>query len=287
MATAIGSRASCSQATFTINSDADATALSQCSTLDGNVQLGINAISIELTGPEAINGDLRLANGYTISLQSTTIKTITGTLSISNVTALSTLALRSLTSVGSLDFQTAPALSELNFDSGITSAETVHIEDTQLSSLNGLALTQVVDMNLTNNRRLQLADLPLVNVTGTLSLFNNGQAFQMELPNLISVNDVYISNMTVIALPSLQTVAGVLRFDTNYFESMSAPDLQTCGNGLSIVNSIELKNINFPQLSSITGSLVIANNTGLNFIDGLDALKTISENVELRGNFYE
>lgn len=287
MATAIGSRASCSQATFTINSDADATALSQCSTLDGNVQLGTDAISIELTGPEAINGDLRLANGYTISLQSTTIKTITGALSISNVTALSTLALRSLTSVGSLEFQTAPALSELNFDSGITSAETVHIEDTHLSSLNGLALTQVVDMNLTNNRRLQLADLPLVNVTGTLSLFNNGLNFQMELPNLISVNNVYISNITVIALPSLQNAAGVLRFDTNYFESMSAPDLQTCGDGLSIVNSAELKTINFPQLSSITGSLVIANNTELNSIDGLDALKTISENVELRGNFYK
>lgn len=287
MATAIGSRASCSQATFTINSDADATALSQCSTLDGNVQLGINAISIELTGPETINGDLRLADGHTISLQSTTIKTITGALSISNATALSTLALKSLTSVGSIEIQGAPALVEFNFDSGITSAETVHIEDTFLGSLNGLALTQVVDFNLTNNGRLISNNLPLVNVTGTLSFIDNGPYFRLVLPNLTSVNDFYISNMSVITFPSLRNVAGALRFDTNYFESMSAPDLQTCGYGLSIVNDDVLETINFPKLSSIKGSLIIANNTKLHSMDGFNGLKTISDDVELRGNFFE
>lgn len=287
MATALGSRASCSQATFTINSDADATALAQCSNLDGNVQLGISAVSIELTGPETINGDLRLADGPIISLQSTTIKTITGTLSISNVTALSTLSLSSLTSVGSLEIQTAPALSELSFGTGITSAETVHIENTFLTSLKGLALTQVVDLNLTNNRRLNIVDSPLVNVTGTLSFIDNGQALQMHLPDLVTVNNFYIRNITVITLPSLQNVAGVLRFDTNYFDSLSAPDLQTCGNGLSVINNAELQTINFPQLSSIIASLVIANNTVLNSIDGLNVLKTIGDNVELRGNFFK
>lgn len=285
MATALGSRASCSQATFTINSDADATALSQCSTLDGNVQLGTSITSIDLTGPETINGDLLVENGNVISLQSTSIKTITGALSISNATLLSTLALISLTTVGTLEIQAAPALSELNFNSGITSAETVHIEDTFLSSLDGLAFTQVVDLTLSNNRRLRSADLPLVNVSGTLSFINNGQSFQVVLPGLMSVKDFYISNITVIALPSLQNVAGAMRIDSNYFETMSAPDLHTCGNGLAIVNNDVLEVINFPQLDSIVGSLVLANNTELDSINGLNRLKTISGNVELRGNF--
>lgn len=279
------SRASCSQATFTINTAADATALSQCSTIDGNVQLGTSITSVELSGPETISGDLRIANGYTISLQSITIKTISGTLSISNATALSTLSLGSLTSVGSLEIQDAPALSELGFDSGITSAETVHIEDTFLSSLDGLSLTQVVDFNLTNNMRLVSADLPLVNVSGTLSLIDNGLSFKVDLPDLVSVNNFYISNITQISLPALQTISGVTRIDTNYFESISAPVLQTCGNGLSIINNAELNSIVLDQLSSVTGSLLIANNSELNSINGLDGLKTISENVELRGNF--
>lgn len=248
--------------------------------------MGTSITFVDLSGPETINGDMRIANGVTLSLLSTSIKTISGTLSISNASYLSTLSLGSLTSVGSLEMRDALQLSELGFDSGITSAETVHIENTFLSSLDGLSLTEVVDLNLTSNGRLLSADLPLVKVTGTLSLIDNGQRFVVNLSDLVSVNDFYISNTTEILLPSLQTISGVARIDTNYFESISAPVLQTCDNGLSIVNNPDLDRIVFGQLSSVTGSLLIANNSNVNSIDGLDVLKTISDNVDLRGNFF-
>ncbi|KAJ4393174.1 cell wall protein Ecm33 [Gnomoniopsis smithogilvyi] len=288
LVTAAESKVSCSSATFTVNSAADATALSQCSTLFGDVQIGPDVTSINLSGPVSITGDLRLDNGIVISLASDSIATIAGTLAINNATILSTLALRNLTSVGSLQMQTVPSLSELGFDRGITSAKSVYIEDTGfLSSLDGLAFTQIVDITLAQNLRLNSVDLPLVNATGVLKFVENGQSLKVNLPDLTTVNELSISNVTQIQVPALQTILGTGTIDTSYFTTFSAPVLRSCGDGLSIVNNPELRSILLPELSSVTGSLLVANNSDLTKIDGFSKLETISEDVELVGDFYD
>lgn len=285
--TATGSGTSCSSATFTINSIADATTLSQCSTLVGDVHINAEyEHAIQLSGPASITGDLRLDNAILISFKSDSLQTIGGTLAVNNVTALSTLALGNLTSVGSLQMNFVPALSEFNFDHGITSAKSVSIANTSLSSLDGLAFTQIGDFTIARNLRLNLIDLPLVNSTGIFTLIDNGQAMKVNLPDLTTANELYISNVTQISLPTLQTISGTWNVDTNYFTELSAPVLQSCGDGLSIVNNAELDNFILPQLSTVTRTFLVANNSKLYVIGGLNDLSSVSNDIEFRGNFY-
>lgn len=246
--------------------------------------LGTSAVEMDLSGPLMINGDLTLANADMISLTSTSIASISGTFALNNVTFLSALDFESLTSVGSLQIQTAPALSVLGFDNGLSSAETVIIQNTHLGSLDGIALTEVTDLAITNNGRLDTVDIPLVNITGSLQVIENGQRFDISFPDLIAVNNLAISNASGLKLPSLQSMRGSARLDTNYFTSISAPVLQTCGGGLSILNSPDLESISLPQLSSISESLLISNNSRMSALDGLDNLQTISNDVAILGN---
>lgn len=247
--------------------------------------LGTGATEIELSGPVNINGDLTLANGIMISLASTSLTSISGEFAINNASYLSTVSFGSLKNVGSLQLQTLPALSELEFGDGITSADNVLIEDTFLGSLAGLALTQVNDLIINQNRRLVTADLPLTNVTGGLAFTDNGQTFSINLPNLTTVSNLVVSNVTQIKLPALQTIEKSALFDTNYFSAVSAEVLQTCSGGLSIVNNPLLEQILVPQLGSVTGSLLITNNSEMRALGDFSNLKTIDDDMELRGNF--
>lgn len=249
--------------------------------------IGTAVVAVDLSGPVHINGDLTVADGQLITLMSNSITSISGTLALQNVTYLSSLLFRSLTSVGNLHLQTVPSLFELGFDSGITSAETVIVEDTFLGSLGGLALNQVTDFTLVHNLRLVTLDISLVNVTGNLNFSDNGQSFRVNLPDLVTVNNLAISNVSQLKIPSLQTIQGGARLETNYFTSFSAPVLEICGGSLSIVDSPDLDNILLPQLSSVGGSLLITNNSDLTAITRLNDLKTIDEDVRISGNLTE
>lgn len=276
----------CSLATFTVNTAADATtSLSQCSVIDGSVEVSSSIGTVlDLSGPEKINGDLSLESLPLISLMSSSLTTVSGASTLHNLTALSSLSFTSLTSVGSIQWDTLPALSELPFDSGVTSAETVSIDDTLLSSLAGLELIQVNDLTLSNNRRLQSVGLPLRNLTGRLTISANGLPLRISFPDLVAVNNLAISNVSPLELPSLQTITGTAQFDTNYFSSIQAPDLTACGGSLSLINNPDLINISLPQLSSINGQLSIANNSELEKITrDLSSLKTVEGNVYIVG----
>ncbi|CAK7219146.1 cell wall protein Ecm33 [Sporothrix bragantina] len=288
LATAASSSDTCTQTTFTINSQADITNLLSCSTLTGNVVIGNQTDStLDFTGIDEIDGDLTLLNNNLVStLKSSSTTKITGAFHLQNLTTLSTLAFTELTSVGSINWVSLTAIDVLTFTAGIKTAKSIVVSDTFLSNLDGLDVVSADTININNNRRLVSYTSSLGNLTDLLNINANGLNLQVSFPDLIWISNMTISNVSSFSVPSLQTVNGSMRFDSNFFTSFNAPNLTSTTSGdISFVSNAELTNITLPQLTSIGGGFLIANNTAQDKVNGFGKLKTVGGAINMRGNF--
>lgn len=225
-------------------------------------------------------------NGAIITLASTSLASISGTFTLSNVTLLSTLSMPSLTSVGSIKWQSLPALNELTFTDGVSSADSVIISDTFLQTLDGIDLDSVGTMDINNNFRLTKFDTSLKNLSTSLNIQANGAELSVSMPNLIWIANMTIANVTKFSTPSLEIVNGSARFDSNYFTSFSAPNMTAASSGdISFINNADLTNISFPALKNVGGGLTIVNNTALEEIDDFPVLANVGGAIKLGGNF--
>ncbi|ORY65529.1 uncharacterized protein BCR38DRAFT_340789 [Pseudomassariella vexata] len=282
----------CSDATITISSPADATTLASCDTVKGDVVIATGAGStIDFSGDlTSIGGDLTCQhNGGLIQLSSTSLESIGGAFHLENITMMSTLKFTALESVGSISWQSLTALGELTFGTpGVTKAESVVIADTFLSSLDGINVRSLTDMNINNNRRLTDFSTQLSNLTNVLNINANGLNLKVDLPNLEWIANMTISNVTSFSAQSLAAVNGSMRFDSNYFESVSFPNLTDVQTGdFSFVSNPKLANLTAPLLTKIGGGFIIANNTALEELNGFAKLETVGGAVALRGSFSE
>lgn len=288
VASAASSTDTCKQTTFTINSQADITNLLSCTTLTGDVVIGNQTdATLDFTGIKVIDGDLTLLNNNLVStLKSDTTTEISGAFHLQNLTTLSTLSFTELTSVGSINWVSLTALDVLTFTAGINSAESIVVSDTFLSSLDGLDVASADTININNNRRLVSYTSSLGNLTTLLNINANGLDLQVSFPDLIWIANMTISNVSSFSVPSLATVNGSMRFDSNFFTSFSAPNLtETSSGDISFVSNAQLANITMAKLTSIGGGFLIANNTATDKITGFNKLKTVGGAINMRGNF--
>jgi hypothetical protein len=272
----------------TINSQADAGQYSGCKKISGSIIIGPNAPgSIDLSGPSEITGDLKvLNNGIIERFSSSDLTTVGGAFEMKNVTKLISIGLPKLNSVKTLTWQSLTRLETI--DLAVTKAEEVSVSDTFLKSLKGLDVTSVRKLDINNNRLLTSFSSSLGNLGELLNIQANGIGLSVSLPNLIWIANMTIANVTSFSVPSLATVNGSARFDSNYFESFSAPNLTATQSGdISFVGNGKLSNVTFPKLERIGGGLLIANNTELGEINGFPNLKSIGGAVKLRGSFKE
>lgn len=278
----------CKQSTFTINSQADISALLSCTTLTGDVVIGNQTdATLDFTGIKVIDGDLTLLNNNLVStLKSSTTTEISGAFHLQNLTTLSTLAFTELTSVGSINWVSLTAIDVLTFTAGISTASSIVVSDTFLSSLDGVDVASADTININNNRRLVSYTSSLGNLTTLLNINANGLDLQVSFPELIWIANMTISNVSSFSVPSLQTVNGSMRFDSNFFTSFSAPNLTATTSGdVSFVSNAQLTNITLPQLTSIGGGFLLANNTAQDKVNGFNKLKTVGGAINMRGNF--
>lgn len=282
------SSSTCTQSTFTISTAAQATALADCETVSGSILIPESSDNtLDLSGPTSIDGDLTVKNNHNIiTLSSTSLESITGAFTLQNTTLLSTLSMTSLTSVGSINWMSLNALNELTFTSAVSSADSVVISDTFLQNLDGIDLETVGTMNINNNKRLTKFDTALKSVSTLLSLQANGVSLSVSMPNLVWIAEMTLANVTEFSAPSLEVVNGSARFDSNYFQSFSAPNMTSTETGdISFINNGELTNISFPSLTTIGGGLTIVNNTLLEELNDFPVLKEVGGAVKLGGNF--
>ncbi|XXH03574.1 3-methyladenine DNA glycosylase [Hypoxylon texense] len=281
----------CDDPTATIRSAADATQIAECDTIEGSVLIAASATDtiINIGGRlSEIGGSLTAENnGLLQTLQSSSLETIGGDFTLKNVTKLSTLSFPKLGEVGSIDWATLNALPEPTFGNpGITKAKSVTIADTFIENIDGINVDSLSDMNINNNRRLTKFSTSIKSLTNTMYIQANGLNLSMEMPNLEWIANMTIANVTSFSVPSLHTVNGSMRFDSNYFTTFTAANLTDIQDGdLSFVSNPQLTNISIPTLTHIGGGFTIANNTALEQLDGFGALNEIGGAVKVRGSF--
>merc|ERR1711939_535438 len=256
----------CSQATVTVNSQADASQLSDCSTVSGSIVIGSTASgTIAIDGPQQVKGNLTSQSaGGLVSLTSSTINSIGGEFRLFNLTFLSTLQFDALTSAKTIYWEALPALPSLAFAGPLSKADSVTISNTFLTTLSGINLNTVGTLQIDNNNNLKQFDTQIANIT--------------------------FRNVSSIKIPSLATVNGSMGFYGNYMDSIAAPNLTSVGSfatgvgSLAIVANAKLANISFPALKSVGGADQIANNTALHAI-AFPALTSVAGAIDFSGNF--
>lgn len=277
----------CDADEYIIQSQGDATALSNCATVEGSVIIDeAVAGTIQFDGIQQIGGSLRCLGAVNLtSIEANSLTTIGANFALRELTILSTLNFPELKEVGNIAWEALPALQSLSFTKEVTKADNVLISNTQLNSLDGINLEQVDTFNINNNAYLSSVDVQLGNITQSLIIQANGKKLVASFPNLEWAFNMTFRNCSDVKLPSLASVNGSMGFFDNFFETFSAPNLTESGGSLVFVSNPELTNISMPNLETIGGGYQIANNSQLMEIDGFPTLETVAGAIDFSGEF--
>ncbi|KAK5127362.1 hypothetical protein LTR85_006701 [Meristemomyces frigidus] len=278
---------SCSiAATTTLQSAADASALAACSTFTGSIAIATGTTdSIALDGIQRISGSLTADNVTQMTqLSGDSLAIIDDSFTLNSLTILSTLNFPRLESVATIDWTALPALQGLSFTTGVQTAGSVSIINTQLATLDGIDLTTVDSMTISNNDYLNDIDMQIGNISTSLIIEANGRNVTASFPNLEWAYNITLRNVTEVYIPSLASLNGSMGFYANFFTSIAAPNLTTVGGSLSFVSNEDMTNMSFPELKTVNGGLQVANNTALKTID-FPSLQTVGGALDFNGNF--
>lgn len=132
------------------------------------------------------------------SLSSKSLRRIDRAFTINHATMLSTLSFPSLTSVQTINFFALNAVSEFTFTSGLSSVSNITIEDTFLSTLDGIRLLNADNVQITNNLRLVNVSLPLETAKVGITIEFNGNRLLLDLPQLTSAGFISLRNVSAV-----------------------------------------------------------------------------------------
>ena len=259
-----------------INDTSEAAALaSQCRTFWGDIQIGANASGdVYLEGITNITGYLRSKGTSITSIQSQTLiqvasldvnndgtlqtislphlQAISTTLWIYDMPKLRTIDLSSLDGSGSLFFvSSTPSLEILRLRPGINygSLASLFISNTNLTFIDAFGSGQG-SISIGGNQHLSnvsvrtidadVSDVnnSMVKGTGLVSIYQNGPAVNISLPNLTNVQGpVTLGNCSELSIPDLNIVNGSITMDNASFRFLSAPNLSVINGDLNITGS--------------------------------------------------
>jgi len=197
---------------------------------------------------------------------------------------LTSLSMPKLTSVGDLSLAGLPNLSQLGFDKNVAQCKTLNIQNTFLSSLNGINLQNVNSIYIANNRMLQSLSFQVTSVPQSIILLANGDQFQVNFPNLETASNITFRSCKSVTIPSLKNVTGNLGFYENGFGTLDCANLTSVGQTLAINANPSLTEIDMPNLKTIGGGFQIQNNTQLNNAS-FPAIQTIGGAFDFYGGF--
>lgn len=277
----------CSFLDFTATASSELAEVAACSTAVGDITVQGDAFgSIELTGVEAIYGDFFVKNAtQAVVLNAPTLELVSGQFSLTGNTILGSLNLAQLTTVGTLNFNALPALEKMGLTSGITSAESVIISDTGLTSLDGINVYKLKVFNVNNNDDIESINAGLQSVTDTLSISYNAEKVDVILDDLKTCKNLNLQSINSFSAANLTEITGSLSFVSNNLDKIEIKGLKTIADSLSINKNPDLEEIDFPKLTKIGGALYIQNNEALESIGGFDEVERIGGTLNITGDF--
>jgi hypothetical protein len=282
LAAAGSAYAACSHtATSTIQNGGDATAIATCSTFSGSIAVATGVgEDVSLDGVEKIDGNLIIRSNPNIKrFAGADLEEVSGQLTLDNVAEIAALSFPKLTTVGTLFLNGLPNLRTLEFTEGISKADGIRIENTNLQNLNGIDLEDEVEqIILANNKQIDTIIMDnIVNITKSLNLAFNNDQVNVSFSELESANNISLRAIGSLNIPSLAKINsgdfGV--FESDNLASIAAANLTKIDGALVINNNKGLKNISIAALTDVGANLQIANNTDLHKHDGFPKLKNV------------
>ncbi|CRG85514.1 Protein ecm33 [Talaromyces islandicus] len=269
-----------------ISSQSDADALGSCSTYTGDITIS-NQVQTPLTfnGIKKVTGDFTANGAVNItSISAPLLSEIGGHFSLISINALTSLSMPTLISVGDITFKALANLQGLDFTKGVNTAGSVSITNTGLTSLQGIELNSVGQLDLTANDYLTEVNVNnMKNISGPLTISNNNNKLTIDFPNLVTAKDMTFRNTSSISVPSLANLTGALGLYGNFISNFSAPNLTSCTD-VGLDSNGHLETLSLPQLTTLSGGLAISNNGKLESID-LPKLSHVDGAIDLTGSF--
>lgn len=260
-----------------------------CQTFTGSLAIATDATdAIDISGIQRFkNGGLYAANNNILpSLTGNTLTTIDDAFTLNNVTSLNAIVFPMLTSVGSLNWQALASLYSVTLTSGISTANSVQIIDTQLSDLTGFNLDTINTLTISNNRQLSDVNLNLKSITGEVVISNsqNGDMPTVEFESLQYAVNISLYGVSSFEVPELKVVNNTFGVYSSSLSSLLLPNLTTVG-GFFINDSPQLANLSVPKLDLVTGAISLIDDTGLNGTIAFPALTAVRGAVAIDGAF--
>lgn len=276
----------CSFSDFTATASSQVAQVAACATAVGDIYVSGNDISVvDLTGTKQIYGNFRLNGTKATAFNAPTLQLVSGELKLSDSTILGTVNFAQLTTVGSFVLNALPALEKAGLTSGITSAESITIANTGLTSLEGINVYELKTFDVNNNADIETIDSGLQSVTDTLSINYNSDKVDVVLDQLTSANNVDFQSIASLSAANLTTVNGSLSLESSSFDSFEFTALKSIGKSLSINKNDELEEFDFPKLTLIGGALNIQDNEKLSSFGYFPKLAQIGGSVNIDGDF--
>lgn len=280
------STASVCASSATATAQADLDNLSSCKTFSGDLVITGSIPTAVLNGIQAISGSLTIQNATDLtSFSAPSLQEIDQSFVVNIANRLNDMNCPELTKVGTINWVAMPQLQQLTFTKGVSTASSITISDTGLTSLSGITVNNVATFDINNNQYLQTINVDLETVSNELSLSYNSNSVAASFPNLQWANNVTFQDISSISLPNITTVNASMGFINNTLTGLSFPQLTNVGQSLSIISNNQLTNASFPALTAIGGGFIIANNTALSQIGGFPLVESVGGAIDFVGNF--
>ncbi|KAK6224148.1 cell wall protein Ecm33 [Pestalotiopsis sp. IQ-011] len=146
-------------------------------------------------------------------------------------------------------------------------------------------ITAVQNLDCRDNTELSsISASELQTVYGNITFSNVSSLSYIDLPKLYTAGNVVLENVKSINIPELYTVTSMRIVNTNvqYLTSV-LKDIES--GTVEISSNDELQQLNFPNLESVTGGLLLKTNAVLQDLSSsFPSLATINGDVEIAGN---
>ncbi|QLL31181.1 hypothetical protein HG536_0B00420 [Torulaspora globosa] len=260
----------------------------QCDTLLGSIHFANYADAlIDFGNIQSVKGSIYVEkSSHLVKIEGSKLQAVGETFSLQSLTSLVSINLPYLKEARVIDWKVLPILNEALINENLGGLKSLTISDTSLSTIEGFKNVEDVEIfQVNNNRFLETVKANIQYVRQKLSVHANARETELEMPKLISAENITVRDTSLAYFPKLETVGSSFELIQNQFSEMQVPNLKTIGGTLGIIDNVNLKLANFRNVTDIEGGLMIANNTKLEKIDFFTSLKQIGGAIYFEGKF--
>lgn len=262
----------------------------QCEDILGTIRF-LNYVDpvIDFGNIQSIKGSVQIEDCVSVvKVQGNRLEKIGGTFSLQGLTSLVSVDMPSLKEVSVIDWRVVPILNNAILNDGLSGVKSITISDSSLSAIEGFKKVDRIEVfNVNNNRFLETIKANIKYVTKQLSIHANAKESELEMPELVSAENITVRDTSLVYFPKLETVGSSLEFIENQFKELEIPTLKFVGGTLGVIDNINLGIADFGNVTDIQGGLMVANNTKLDKIDFFSKLKQIGGAIHFEGRFHD